>query len=85
MVREWGGGNISWSAVARVVLPEEVGPERAMKRGGWLEEDGMGCVILAVSIGGFGDVGSECLVGMVGRGDITGSLLKIHSPLGVRD
>lgn len=33
MVREKGGGRMARRAVARVVLPEEVGPERAMKMG----------------------------------------------------
>lgn len=67
-MREWGGGKISWRAVARVVLPEEVGPERARRIGGWAEEEVVGWVLLALSRGGFEDVGSGCLeVGMVGR------------------
>lgn len=55
MVRECGGGKIAWRAVARVVLPEEVGPERAIRMGVWVVEEGgevMGWVLSALAVGG---------------------------------
>ena len=70
MVREWGGGKIAWRAVARLVLPEEVGPERAIRMGGWLvEEEGgevMGWVLSALAVGGKLESPE---VGIVGRED----------------
>lgn len=72
MREEWGGGKICPRAVATVVLPEEVGPERARRRGGlWMvgeEEEGEveGCVLLGLDVGGWEDVGLESAgVGMV--------------------
>ena len=36
MVSDWGAGKMALRAVAMVVLPEEVGPDRARRRGRWL-------------------------------------------------
>lgn len=67
-----GGGRISPRAVARLVLPEEVGPERARRMGGgggrW--EGGevlvVGWVLSGLEGGGGFEAGSEFLeVGMV--------------------
>lgn len=59
-----GGGRMRRRAVARVVLPEEVGPERATRRG------------LAGLLGGGGEGGGVELlgVGMVGKGGGWGRL-----------
>ena len=60
---------MAWRAAARVVLPEEVGPERARRMGG-------GVVGLAVSGGGGEGVGSGGPeVGMVGGEDGGGYVL----------
>lgn len=55
-------------AVARVVLPEEVGPERARRRGGGRLVGWVGCVGEGLAGGGVEDVGLESLeVDMVGK------------------
>ena len=79
MRREAGGGRRAWRAVARVVLPEEVGPERARRMGWWRWWVGGGewgeMVVVVVGEGGGeegggggggGMVGSSLKVGMVG-------------------